>query len=175
MNIKKICYVIFALAFFVVCDKANAICYNKCENNTNCYYVTACDKLGSVTCTLVDDSYCNPTQTNYSTNYKSCGGGYVDEIPALAPKIIKIVYLVIQIAVPVVLVIVGSLDLFKGISAQKEDEIKKGQQIFVKRLIYAALVFFVFVIVKVLISAVADTTGSSVLECAECFIADKCD
>ena len=76
---------------------------------------------------------------------------------------------------PVVLVIVGSLDFFKAISAQKEEDIKKGQQMFIKRLVYAAVVFFVFVIVKVLISAVADTTGSSIIECAECFIEGKCD
>ena len=57
----------------------------------------------------------------------------------------------------------------------EEDEIKKGQQAFVKRLIYAALVFFVLVIVKVLISAVADSSGSKILECAECFLEGKCD
>ena len=51
------------------------------------------------------------------------------------PHIIKYVLLIIQILVPIFLVIFGSIDLFKGVYAQKEDEIKKGQQIFIKRLI----------------------------------------
>lgn len=105
----------------------------------------------------------------------SCGNGMMTDIPSLIPKVVSIAYTVIQIAVPVVLVIMGSLDLFKGITAQKEDEIKKSQQLFVKRLIAAALVFFAFVITKVLISAVADGTGADILECTECFIEDDCD
>ena len=75
---------------------------------------------------------------------------------------------VIQIAVPVLLVIFGMLDLFKGITAQKEDEIKKGQNIFIKRLITAAIVFFVVAIVKLLISFVADDEG--IMTCANCFL-----
>ena len=69
----------------------------------------------------------------------------------------------------------GTLDLFKGITAQKEDEMKKGQQMFVKRLIAAALIFFVFVIVKVIISFVADGSSVAIMECAECFINNNCD
>ena len=105
----------------------------------------------------------------------SCGKGMIDNIPSLIPKVVSIAYTLIQVAVPVVLVIMGSLDLFKGLSAQKEDDIKKGQQIFVKRLIAAALVFFVFVIVKLVISFVADGTGNKIVECAECFINNDCE
>lgn len=116
------------------------------------------------------------TYNNYDgTSIVSCGGGMIDNIPVLIPKVISIVYTVIQVAVPVVLVIMGSLDLFRGISAQKEDEIKKGQQMFIKRLISAALVFFVFVIVKVVISFVADSSNSSIMECAQCFIENECN
>ena len=85
------------------------------------------------------------------------------------------VILVIQIAVPILLVIFGMLDLFKSITAQKEDEIKKGQQIFIKRLIAAVLVFFVFVIVKVVIGVAADGTKNEILDCTECFISNECD
>ena len=105
----------------------------------------------------------------------SCGSGLVDNIPALVPKVVSIAYTIIQVMVPVVLVIMGSLDLFKGLSAQKEDEIKKGQQMFIKRLISAVLVFFVFVIVKVVVSVAADGTSSRILECTECFIENDCE
>ena len=75
----------------------------------------------------------------------------------------------IKVVVPVLLVIFGMLDLFKGITAQKEDEIKKGQNIFIKRLISAAVIFFVVSIVQLLISFVAsDEPG--IMTCASCFL-----
>ena len=111
---------------------------------------------------------------NYSKELVSCGSGMITDIPVIIPKVISIAYTVLQIAIPVVLVVIGSIDLMKGITAQKEDEIKKGQQIFIKRLISAALVFFVFVIVKAVISLVADGSGTKIMECAECFVSNKC-
>lgn len=105
----------------------------------------------------------------------SCGSGMVENIPVLIPNIVSTAYKIIQIVVPVVLVIMGSLDLVKGLTAQKEDDVKKGQQMFVKRLIAAALVFFVFVIVKLVISFVADETGSKIMDCAECFVNGYCE
>lgn len=118
------------------------------------------------------------TYNNYDKNaFASCGegGNIIENIPSLIPKVVSTAYTLIQVAVPVVLVIVGSLDLFRGISAQKEDEIKKGQQMFIKRLISAALVFFVFVIVKLVISFVADGSSNSIMDCAQCFIENECD
>lgn len=84
------------------------------------------------------------------------------------PNTVHAIIVVIKIAVPVILVIFGMLDLFKGITAGKEDEIKKGQNIFIKRLIAAALVFFVISIVQLLISFVAGDEG--IMTCANCFI-----
>ena len=92
-------------------------------------------------------------------------------IDARIANVVHTVILAIQIVVPVVLVIFGMLDLFKGITAQKEDEIKKGQQMLVKRIIAAALVFFVIAIVKALISfAAGPNAGSNILDCANCFL-----
>lgn len=99
----------------------------------------------------------------------SCGN--VTGIPEKIPELTSFAVTVIQIAIPIVLVVLGSLDLFKGVSAQKEDEIKKGQQMFIKRLIYAAVIFFVVVIVKFLISVVVDsTTSNNIAECIDCFL-----
>ena len=83
------------------------------------------------------------------------------------------IILAIQIAVPVLLVIFGMIDLFKAVMASKEEEIKKGRQTFVKRLITAVIVFFVIAVVKFLISFVADDDG--IMTCANCFLngADK--
>ena len=84
------------------------------------------------------------------------------------PKVVSIVILAIQIAVPVILVVMGSIDLVKGLAAQKEDEIKKGQQVLVKRLIAGALVFFVVAIVKLLISLVS--ADDNIMSCACYFL-----
>ena len=81
---------------------------------------------------------------------------------------VKTIILVIQIVVPVVLVIFGMLDLFKAVIASKEDEIKKGLQIFIKRLIAAAVVFSIIAIVKLLVSFVAD--DPNIMTCANCFL-----
>lgn len=125
---------------------------------------------------IIVDPVIADTYNNYDKNgLVSCGGGLVDNIPSLIPKVISIVYTIIQIAVPIVLVIIGSLDLLKGVIAQKEDDIKKGRQMFIKRLIAAALVFFVFVIVKLVISFVADSSNLSIMECAQCFIENECN
>ena len=68
----------------------------------------------------------------------------------------------------------------KSVSAGKEDEMKKGQQLFIKRLISAVLVFLVFLIVKLVISLVAeeektDNKAMRIMQCAECFIDKNCD
>ena len=114
------------------------------------------------------------TYNNYTNSIVSCGNNLITGIPSAVPKVISIVYTVIQIAIPVVLVVLGTLDLFKGMTAQKEDEISKGRDMFIKRLIAAVIVFFVFIIIKVVISLAADDgKGPRIISCAECFITNK--
>lgn len=115
------------------------------------------------------------TYNNYVSGVTSCGSGLIQKIPTALPKVISVLYTIIQIAVPIVLVIMGSFDLVKNITAGKEDEMKKCQQLFIKRLISAALIFVVFIAVKLLISLVADSSANKIMECAECFINNKCD
>ena len=62
------------------------------------------------------------------------------------------------------------LDLGKAVMAQKEDEIKKGQQTFFKRLIAAAIVFFVFIIVKLLINLLAGDDGKGIIDCLDAIL-----
>lgn len=76
------------------------------------------------------------------------------------------IIVVIKIAVPIILVIFGMLDLTKGVVAGKEDEIKKGQQVFIKRLIAAVLVFFVITIVQ-LVMGLISSEDNSFWNCAD--------
>lgn len=91
------------------------------------------------------------------------------QLDAKIPDLVHTIIVIIQIAVPVVLVIIGMIDLFKGVTAGKEDEMKKAQGIFVKRLISAALVFFVVAIVRLVIGIVADE-DTDIWSCADCFL-----
>jgi len=102
----------------------------------------------------------------------SCGN--VTDIPRKIPELTSLAITMIQIAVPVILVVMGSLDLFKGVTAGKEDEIKKGQQLFIKRLIVAGIIFFVVVIAKFVISIVAEASSANIIECIDCFTSNNC-
>ena len=103
----------------------------------------------------------------------SCGN--ITGIAAKIPELTSFAMTMIQIAVPIILVIVGSLDFFKAITAQKEEEMKKGQQIFVKRLIIAGIIFFTIVIAKVVISVVADSSSANIIDCMDCFLSNDCN
>ena len=93
---------------------------------------------------------------------------------AIDTKIVDVVHVIIlaiQIFVPIVLVIYGMLDLAKAVMGQKEDENKKGQQKYIKRIIAAAIVFFVITIVKMVLSFLAGgTENGSIYQCVNCFI-----
>lgn len=90
------------------------------------------------------------------------------------PQIVSLLINLIKVSVPVLLIIFGMLDLGKAVVAQKEDEIKKGQQTFVKRLIAAAIVFFVFVIVQVVFNLVSDEGDADIWSCVNCLINNEC-
>ena len=102
----------------------------------------------------------------------SCGN--VTGIAAKIPELTSFCITIVQIAVPIILVIVGSLDFFKAITSQKEDEMKKSQNIFIKRLVLAAVIFFVIVIAKVLVSVIADSSSANIIECMDCFLSNNC-
>ena len=53
--------------------------------------------------------------------------------------------------VPAIIIVLGTLDFFKAVTAGKEDEIKKAQRTFVKRVIAGVIVFLVPVLMNVII------------------------
>ena len=88
--------------------------------------------------------------------------GYID---GDLTNFIHTIIVIIKIATTVLLVIFGMLDLAKSVIASKEDEIKKGQQVFIKRCIAAVIVFFVFSIVQLLTGLIANE-DSEIWSCA---------
>lgn len=114
----------------------------------------------------------NNGKTNFY-NKVSCGnmGSFNRKLPEITSWIVTVA----EILVPVILVIFGSIDFIKGIISQKEDEIKKGQQVFIKRLITAVIVFFIVVFTKLIISAVSGSgEKTGLIDCIDCFISNKC-
>lgn len=65
---------------------------------------------------------------------------------------------IIQILIPIGLIILGTIDLGKAVIASKEDEIKKNQQVLLKRAIAAILVFLVATIVTFVMGFVGNKT-----------------
>ncbi len=102
-------------------------------------------------------------------SFYTCGG-YALEFAGIFPKIVSLIISLIQFGIPVILIVLGMMDLGKAVMAQKEDEIKKGQSTFVKRLVAAVVVFFVIFIVKMVIGLVAPSDDKdNILKCINCF------
>ena len=118
----------------------------------------------------INEGIVNPLEDN-SESY-SCGDGYLTDIPGSLLRVTSLLYTLFQGVIPVILVIICSIDLIKAMAGQKEDEIKKGQHLLIKRLIQAIIIFFVFAIVKFLVSVVSENS-SSVIDCVNCFIDGK--
>ena len=71
-----------------------------------------------------------------------------------AMGIIRLVMQVVCIAVPIVMILMGSFDLFKAVTAGKDEDIKKKQQTLIKRIIAGVIVFLVPTIVSVLMNLI---------------------
>lgn len=72
---------------------------------------------------------------------------------------------IIMIAVPVILIIMGSIDFVKAVISQKDDEMKKAQNMFIKRLIVGVIIFFVPPIVNFVIGLTGISTTSPCMTC----------
>ena len=80
-------------------------------------------------------------------------------VPDTIANMLHYVYLAIQVVIPILLIIFGMIELGKAITAQKEDEIKKAQGSFLKKLILAVIVFLVFSAVQFVFNFAASDTG----------------
>lgn len=126
-----------------------------------------------------NDAQENPTSgsenwmNNANLNYKSCGD--LDKIPEPVPVLTSFAYNALKILTPVILIFIGMFDLMKSIMAGKEDEIKKTQASFVKKLFIAALVFLLASIVQYVVTFTAKSSESGpVIACMECFLNNNC-
>ncbi len=112
--------------------------------------------------------------------YVSCGDKYralISNIPAFVPKVTSSLYNAVMIIVPLILIVLGTIDLLKGLMSQKDDEIKKGREAFVKRIIGASIVFVIVLIVKLFVSAMSTGNrddANRIIGCIDCFVNNEC-
>lgn len=99
----------------------------------------------------------------------TCGG--VSGFPAPVANVVSMIINIIKIATPIIIIVLGMIDLFKAVTKQKDDEMKKAQMLFVKRLISGLLVFFIIAIVQFAFSVFGKAAGDeSFMECISCFV-----
>lgn len=70
--------------------------------------------------------------------------------------IVRFILTIIQWVAPIILIIIGSIDMVKAIIAGKEDEIKKHQQTLIKRLISAVIIFLIPLLVSIIMGWVGN-------------------
>ena len=103
-------------------------------------------------------------------NYESdgdvvCGKGWT--FNRSIANVTYFMVLVFQIIAPVMLIILGMIDLLKGVTSGKEENMKKGQATFFKRLITALLMFFIITIVRMVLNILST---DSIIDCFDCFV-----
>ena len=108
-------------------------------------------------------------------SYISCGGV---SVPSELGSFTRIIVLLLQIVAPLGLIIFGGIDFIKAVTAGNDSDIKKKQQVFVKRLIYGALLFFVITLVQFVINVTADNASEKDFSrCLRCMTTsdESCD
>ena len=129
---------------------------------------------GKIGCAWNDKyEFCSPT----GLAYLSCGSGKTDahDIPVMVPQLTSYFILILKTATPIVLIIIGMVQIIKAIASTNEDEINKARSALIKKLIAAVLVFFSISIVQFVVDQVVDDDeAGSVAACMNCFINNDC-
>lgn len=113
---------------------------------------------------LLDLQYC-----------KGLEGGF----DSVLPKAVHMIVLAIQIVVPIILIVFGLMDLAKAVMSNDEKTMKESQGKFIKRIVYAIIVFFVVAIVQLIFNLLGnigatDSSGDKNSNCLSCFINGEC-
>lgn len=83
--------------------------------------------------------------------------------------ILKAVLTIVQWAIPIILIFLGTFDLMKAVIASKEDEIKSAQKLLIKRVVYAIVIFLVPAIVQIVFTIVSKNVTEGTQNFWECW------
>ena len=102
-------------------------------------------------------------------------------IDPIVPGTIRTVVTILKIAIPIILIIFGMLDLAKAVMANDDKEMKEAQKKLIHRIIYAVVIFFVVALVQFVFRKLAEAgkssteekvNGNNISACISCFISD---
>lgn len=138
-----------------------------------------CINCLSVTNVYADSNSNDNLDFMKTTSYKYCGTdsestALIVNIPSIVPRITSGAYNVVLVVVPLILVIMGVVDLTRGIMSQNEDEIKKSKNNFIKRLITGVIAFVIVLVVKFMINVLANRSKAKIIRCIDCFVSNEC-
>ena len=86
-------------------------------------------------------------------------------LPAKTINIIHIAYNVVRMAIPAIIVVMGSIDFLKSIASASDDEIRKNTNNFIHKLIGAAIAFIIPAAVGWIAQVMADSNASQGVTC----------
>lgn len=102
------------------------------------------------------------------------------DIDPIVPKTVSTFVTILKIAIPIILIVLGMLDLAKAVMANEEKEMKEAQKRLIKRIIYAVVVFFVVALVQFVFGRLANADANNAninkdntMSCISCFINDQ--
>jgi len=87
----------------------------------------------------------------------------------------------VKVIIPILLVAFGMIDLAKAVIGNDEKVMKEAQNKFIKRIIYAVIIFFIVAIVQLIFGTLASASEksssgslskSNINACIACFISD---
>lgn len=85
-----------------------------------------------------------------------------EDILPIITVVRKGVFPLIQIGIPIILIVLGTLDLAKAVISSDDKEVKAAQGRLIKRLIYAAVIFFMVTFVSLVMNIVSTSSDSEV-------------
>ena len=104
------------------------------------------------------------------------GGATIDDACGGLTPIVKIikngVFPIVQIGIPILLIVFGTIDLGKAVISSDDKEVKQAQSRLIKRCIYAVAIFFITTLVSILMSLVdtgADSDETNTSGWAQCW------
>ena len=82
--------------------------------------------------------------------------------------LVGVVVAVIRIAVPLILIVIGMVDLIKAMTSQDDKQIKSATTLLVKRVVIGVVVFLVPTIVGLLMNVVTAVSDDDYTACTRC-------
>lgn len=88
--------------------------------------------------------------------------------------LIGVVVGVIRVAVPIVLIVLGMVDLVKALTSQDDKEIKSATKLIVKRVVIAIAIFLVPTIVRLVMTVISQNEYQQCIRCVTSVWSSSC-